>query len=77
MNLLKSFPIGNIKGGSWANSQVTVGGIDLKDIDYTLESKLIKGLYFCGECLDVDGDCGGYNITWALISALNVSNNMR
>ncbi|MDY3946655.1 MAG: aminoacetone oxidase family FAD-binding enzyme [Ezakiella sp.] len=77
VNLLKSFPIGNIKGGSWANSQVTVGGIDFKDIDYTLESKLIKGLYFCGECLDVDGDCGGYNITWALISALNVSNNMR
>jgi predicted Rossmann fold flavoprotein len=47
-------------------SEVTIGGIDCKDVDkYSLESKKIKGLYFCGEVLDVDGDCGGYNLQWA------------
>ena len=34
-----------------------------------MESKLIKGLYFAGEALDVDGDCGGYNLHWAFASA--------
>lgn len=38
----------------------------MKQVDKrTLESKLVKGLYFCGEILDVDGICGGYNLQWA------------
>lgn len=50
----------------WGQAQVTVGGIDTKDIDdKTMESKLIKGLYIVGELLDVDGDCGGFNLQWA------------
>lgn len=53
----------------WANSQVTAGGIDVSDIENTLESKKIKGLYFAGEILDIDGDCGGYNLQWAWSSA--------
>ena len=48
------------------DSQVTAGGIDLSEIDeLTLESKLCKGLFFCGEVLDVDGRCGGFNLQWA------------
>jgi predicted Rossmann fold flavoprotein len=48
------------------DAQVTVGGVRLAEVDpSTLESKLIKGLYFCGEILDVDGLCGGYNLQWA------------
>ena len=40
--------------------------MDAKQVDKsTLESKLLKGLYFCGEILDVDGICGGYNLQWA------------
>jgi predicted Rossmann fold flavoprotein len=51
---------------SFINSQVTAGGIATIDINKeTLESKLQKGLYFCGEIVDVDGDCGGYNLQWA------------
>ncbi|MCR5451924.1 MAG: aminoacetone oxidase family FAD-binding enzyme [Lachnospiraceae bacterium] len=47
-------------------SQVTAGGIDTSDIDpQTMGSFLRKGLYICGELLDVDGDCGGYNLQWA------------
>ncbi|MBN1824371.1 MAG: NAD(P)/FAD-dependent oxidoreductase [Endomicrobiales bacterium] len=42
---------------------VTAGGVSLKEVDpYTMESRLIKGLYFCGEVLDIDGVTGGYNL---------------
>ena len=42
---------------------VTAGGVDLKEIESkTLESKIIKGLYFCGEVLDIDGLTGGFNL---------------
>ena len=47
-------------------AQVTAGGIVTKEFDpTTMESKLVPGLYACGEVLDVDGDCGGYNLQWA------------
>ncbi len=47
-------------------AQVTAGGALLSDIDTaTMESRLCKGLYICGEILDVDGICGGYNLQWA------------
>jgi len=50
----------------WAEAQVTAGGVDLRDVDFeTLESRLVPGLFFCGEILDVDGDCGGFNLQWA------------
>ncbi len=48
------------------NAQVTAGGVLTEDFNpNTLESKKIPGLYVCGELLDVDGDCGGYNLQWA------------
>jgi predicted Rossmann fold flavoprotein len=48
------------------NAQVTAGGIRTDGFDpFTLESRLCPGLYACGEVLDVDGDCGGYNLQWA------------
>lgn len=51
------------------NAQVCAGGVELSDVDLnTMESKLVKGLYFAGEILDVDGRCGGYNLTWAFSS---------
>jgi hypothetical protein len=52
------------------SSQVTAGGVSLQDIDTnTMESKTCKDLFFTGEVLDVDGICGGYNLTWAYTSA--------
>ncbi|SFD19751.1 NAD(P)/FAD-dependent oxidoreductase [Clostridium uliginosum] len=48
------------------NAQVTLGGINTKEVDsLTLESKIVDNLYFCGEILDVHGDCGGFNLQWA------------
>ena len=47
-------------------AQVTAGGIFTSEFDPdTLESRLQPGLYACGEVLDIDGDCGGYNLQWA------------
>lgn len=48
------------------NAQVCCGGVDTRQVKKeTLESRLVEGLYFCGEILDVDGICGGYNLQWA------------
>lgn len=57
----------NIIGSkSFDFAQVTAGGIDTRDIDSrTMESKIVSGLYFAGEILDIDGDCGGFNLQWA------------
>ena len=47
-------------------AQVTAGGIITSEFDpQTMESCLVPGLYACGEVLDIDGDCGGYNLQWA------------
>ena len=51
-------------------AQVTCGGAELKDFDpETLESRLAPGLFAAGEVLNVDGDCGGFNLHWAWASA--------
>lgn len=51
---------------SWSEAQVTAGGIDVSDIyPDTMESRLQPGLYFAGEIMDIDGDCGGFNLQWA------------
>ena len=48
------------------NAQVTAGGASVAEFEpQTMESKLVPGLYACGEVLDVDGDCGGFNLQWA------------
>ena len=63
---VKSFEVILTEPMGMENAQVTAGGILTKDFDpNTMESKLIPGLYACGEVLDIDGDCGGYNLQWA------------
>ena len=57
----------------WNEAEFTAGGIDCEEIDpITLESKKIAGLYFAGEVIDVDGDIGGYNLSWAWASGFVV-----
>lgn len=57
--------------GDPKHAQVTRGGAELGGFDpVTLESRLHPGLFACGECLDVDGPCGGYNLHWAWASGL-------
>ncbi len=51
---------------SWPSAQVTAGGVDTREINQdTMESKLVKGLFFAGEIIDIDGQCGGFNLQWA------------
>ena len=50
------------------NAQVCTGGISLQEVTDDLEAKRFPGLYLCGELLDVDGRCGGYNLQWAWTS---------
>lgn len=68
---LKNFRL-NVTGDLGFNySQVTKGGIEtIKVNPYTFESKLIKNFHIVGEALDVDGDCGGYNLTFAFVSGI-------
>ncbi len=49
----------------WQNAQSTMGGISADQVTEALESVRYSGMYFCGEILDVAGDCGGYNLQWA------------
>ena len=58
----------------YSKAEVTAGGIDLAEINSkTLESKLVPGLYFAGEILDVDGRIGGFNFQWAWASGYTVA----
>lgn len=53
----------------FAEAQVTAGGVAGEELDpFTLELKKLPGVYVCGEMIDVDGDCGGYNLQWAFSS---------
>ena len=62
-----TFPVAGHTG--WPNAQVTAGGVDTAEVDpETLESRLVTGLHFAGEVLDVDGDSGGFNLQWAWAS---------
>lgn len=54
----------------WQNAQATCGGIHADCVTENLESKIDKGIYFCGEILDTVGDCGGYNLQWAWSSGI-------
>ena len=63
---LKNFTFRCIGTQDFQSSQVTAGGALLSEFNpETLESSLIPGLFVCGEVLDVDGECGGYNLQWA------------
>lgn len=64
----------NITGtGDFETAQVTNGGANLDEFDCNLQSIKCKDLYAIGEVLDVDGKCGGYNLSWAFTSAIIVS----
>ena len=76
-NVIK-FDLDIIGTNSFDKAQVCSGGIPLNEIDIkTMESKKQKGLYIVGELLDVDGDCGGYNLEWAWITGMIAGINVR
>ena len=63
---VKSFEVVLTEPMGMDAAQVTAGGMFTSEFDpRTMESRLVPGLYACGEVLDIDGDCGGYNLQWA------------
>lgn len=77
LNAVKNYKIEISTTMGFDGAQVTKGGIKVKDFNpMTLESKFANGLYATGEVLDIDGDCGGYNLNWAFCSALAVSDSI-
>ncbi len=73
---LKNFtlPVTGTLGFDYA--QVTRGGIKMTEITDGLESKISPDMFFSGEILDVDGDCGGYNLQWAFTSGMAVADSI-
>ena len=70
---LKNMDFNIIGTGDFDSSQVTNGGVKLEEFTSNLESLKKLGLYAIGEVIDVDGRCGGYNLSWAFTSALIAS----
>jgi predicted Rossmann fold flavoprotein len=69
VKFLCRMPLTVIGHGGYAVAMVTRGGVCLKEINpATLESRLVQGLFFCGEIVDLDGPCGGFNLQWAFSS---------
>lgn len=68
LHLLKNWQFPVRGTAAFSQAQVTAGGISGRSVTDTLESRCAKNLYLCGELLDIDGDCGGYNLDWAWAS---------
>ena len=65
---LKHLAVDIVGDCGFNRAQVTAGGVDTKQVDGDMGSRIVDGLYFAGEILDVDGTCGGYNLQWAFTS---------
>lgn len=66
--LCRQWKLHVISSNPYENAQVCAGGVDTAEVSAKMESKLVSGVYFAGEILDVDGKCGGYNLQWAWCS---------
>jgi len=66
---LHCIPLTIVGDDGFDKAMITRGGVSLKEIDpKTMQSRLVGGLYFCGEVVDIDGPCGGYNLQWSFSS---------
>lgn len=66
--MIKDYRFKVIGLSGFEKSQVTAGGVSASEVDDSLRSKKFSGMYFCGEILDIIGDCGGYNLHFAFAS---------
>ena len=77
-NLFKDWRFAVTGTTGFANSQATSGGLDTSAFcERTMESKESAGLYAIGEILDIDGDCGGFNLQWAWSSAFCAADSIK
>ncbi|MBQ8374741.1 MAG: aminoacetone oxidase family FAD-binding enzyme [Clostridia bacterium] len=70
-----ALPVSGTLGFDYA--QVTKGGVCFDEVDENLQSKFSRGLYFGGEILDIDGECGGFNLQWAYTSARVIAESLK
>ncbi len=80
LNIIKTLKAWRVKAlkSSFKGAMVTKGGVDTNEIKPgSGESKLVGNLYFAGEVIDTDGECGGYNLTFALASAYSAAKDIR
>lgn len=64
--LIKDYKIDVTGLNGFKNAQVTAGGVLTREFSsFTMQSRLVEGLYCCGEIFDIHGDCGGFNLQWA------------
>lgn len=69
IKILAWTPFTIIGHDGFKQAMITRGGVELNEIDSkTMQSKIVEGLYFCGEVVNIDGPCGGYNLQWAFSS---------
>ncbi len=69
IKLLVATPLTVTGHDGFKMAMITRGGVHLKEIDpYTMQSRRLQGLYFCGEVVNLDGPCGGYNLQWSFAS---------
>lgn len=69
IKILAWTPLTVIGHDGFKMAMITRGGVSLKEIrPETMESKVLKGLFFCGEVMNLDGPCGGYNLQWSFAS---------
>lgn len=69
VKIIVSTPLTIVDHVGFEKAMITRGGVSLKEINpKTMQSKIIEGLYFCGEVVDLDGPCGGYNLQWSFSS---------
>lgn len=68
MKLYRHFSISLCQANTFEKAQICAGGVDFSQITSEMESQIVKGLFFAGEMVDVDGKCGGYNLQWAWTS---------
>ena len=74
---LRNFSLEIIDTKSFDHAQACTGGVSLKEIDMeNMQSKLVENLYLIGELVDVDGDCGGYNLGFAWMSGIKCGKNI-
>ncbi len=77
ISILAWTPLTIIAHDGFKNAMITRGGINLKEINpKTMESKIVHGLYFCGEVMNLDGPCGGYNLQWSFSSGYLAGTNI-
>lgn len=63
--LYRSLTVSVCGTNSFDQAQICAGGVDCHEVTDTLESRIVPGIFFAGEILDIDGICGGYNLQWA------------